>query len=82
MTDEADDELELEVEGEEGGTDELFLSDGEAWFVNGAALCEQYGIVGFSVCDGGVLAFVPGEGAVELGAFLKKAKKPALAAVK
>lgn len=65
------DEPEIEYEPE---TPELWIDADSGYVPDAPALCAEYGIVALTVCDGGLVAYVRGRGAVPLGELLKGAK--------
>lgn len=56
---------------------ELYLSDGEAWFRDIYALCDTYEAIGVAQYEGVLVAMIPGRGVVSIADLLVRKTKPA-----
>lgn len=75
------DEPELAAEESAEETSETWVSDGELWIPDRAALCAEFGILAIATYEGNPVAYVRGKGAVSLHE-LTKAKRGKIEAIK
>lgn len=75
------DEPELAAEESAEETSETWVSDGELWIPDPAALCAEFGILAIATYEGNPVAYVRGKGAVSLHE-LTKAKRGKFEAIK